>query len=186
MRVPYRHIALFGALALSASPAAARSGDGAQQMDQTISDVDPLATSLRLVDYEVDLRQDAEFERVYAVPGQPGQLMRRQGGLVAVFDRSHYVPTWYGPVPVIPPNTVFYVGGIPEDLEEVHAPGRIDTRIQGRLIPAAGGLRADEAPQSAIVPRPDVKPGRADMADERYRVRRLEEITTRAVQRLRG
>lgn len=173
---------------LSISPAMGAPVDEPRLVDQTIADVDPLATSLRVVDFEVDLRQDIDFQHVYTVPGQPGMLMRRQGGLVAIFDRSDYVPTWFGPVPIIPANTVFHIGGPPEAATgEISAPGRLDPRVQGLVPATAAALRADEA--SAVRPAVSRDRGemrRADLADEPYRRHRLREITARAIERLDG
>ncbi|MCA9310007.1 MAG: hypothetical protein KDA21_02315 [Phycisphaerales bacterium] len=162
-------------------------GEEPRRVDQTVADVDPLGTSLRQVDFEVDLRQDIDFQYVYTVPGHPDSLMRRQGGLVAVFNRSDYLPTWFGPVPVVPPNTVFYVGEPPAPpAGEIRAPGRLDTRVYGRVSAAAGALRAGETPPSfeRAIHRDQGEMRRADMSDEPYRRHRLREITDRAIERL--
>ena len=174
---------------LAFSGAVGAAGDEQPRLvDQTIGDVDPLGTSLRVVDFEVDLRQDIDFRYVYTVPGQPGRLMRRQGGLVAIFDRSEYLPTWFGPLAVVPANTVFHIGGPPEPARaEIFAPGRLDPRVQGLVPATAAALRADEA--TAVRPAISGDRGdfhRADLADEPYRRQRLREITDRAIARLGG
>ena len=175
-------------IALLGAPMPMHASTDAVRVDEAIADVDPLATSFRMV--QVDLRQDVDFDHVYAVPGRDGYLMRRHGGLSAVFDRSQYVPTPFGAVPVIPPNTVFYVGEIPsEDLMGPPAPsdryGRVDSRVWSRVDAPALGARAGERMierRNAAKPRrADRAPERADMADERYRRHRLAEIAQRAL-----
>ena len=83
-----------------------------QRVEEVWGDAGPLNTSLRALD--VDMRQPSNFEHVYRVPGSHNLLSRLDGGLAAVFPRSIYAATRGGGVmPVIPPGTVFYVGGMP-------------------------------------------------------------------------
>ena len=77
-------------------------------VEASIADTGALSVSLRRV--ESGLRQPVGFEQVYPVPGQEGLLMRVDGGLYAVFPRSVYVHDRSGVRPVIPNNTMFYIG----------------------------------------------------------------------------
>lgn len=54
-----------------------------------------------------DLRLPTGFERLYETPDG---FVRQDGALQAVFPRSLYVNTRFGPMPVIPPGTVFRIG----------------------------------------------------------------------------
>jgi len=79
-----------------------------EQLEEAVEDVDPLATSLR--DFRLDLRAPSDFEHVYRVPGREDLLMRVDGGLYAVFGRSRYMKSRRGPIPLIPTDTVFFIG----------------------------------------------------------------------------
>lgn len=81
---------------------------GLKAVEANVGDLGPLSLSLRLL--QADLRQPTNFDRVYRAPGQDGRLMRINGGLYAVFDRSLYAPTKQGLMPLIPGGTVFYIG----------------------------------------------------------------------------
>lgn len=82
---------------------------GAQTpVDQGVADVDPLATSLRVI--EQSMAEDSAFERVYADPAHPQWLVRRAGAITATFPRSSYLPTRFGSLPLIPAGTVFWIG----------------------------------------------------------------------------
>ena len=77
-------------------------------VEANVGDLGPLSRSLRTL--SVDLRQPANFDRVYRAPGREERLMRINGGLYAVFDRSLYAPSKSGLIPLIPGGTVFYIG----------------------------------------------------------------------------
>ncbi len=106
--------------------AAQRAPEGWETVDAGRADRSPLATSARRM--PVDLRIPLSFDRVYRVPGAqtgvrvPGAasgedlFARISGGLIAVFPRSEYVSTRRGPAAVVPPGTIFYVGGLPKPL----------------------------------------------------------------------
>ncbi|HWB19065.1 MAG TPA: hypothetical protein VG711_02105, partial [Phycisphaerales bacterium] len=82
-----------------------------KEVDQGFGDEGPLRTSLR--DFSVDLRLPTGFQKVYQVPGREDELMRVSGGLIAVFPRSVYATgRGGGQLPLIPPGTVYYIGGI--------------------------------------------------------------------------
>lgn len=77
-------------------------------VDQGYGDVSPLQISLRVL--QPSRRLDTAFEGLYRHPGLEGGFYRQAGGIYAVFDRSEYIGTRYGSVPVIPPGTTFYIG----------------------------------------------------------------------------
>jgi len=79
-----------------------------EPVEQTFEDVSPLATGFRRI--ELGLRSPTGFEQVYRVPGDDDHYMRIDGGLYAVFPRSVYANTRAGEVPLIPANTVFWIG----------------------------------------------------------------------------
>jgi hypothetical protein len=80
-------------------------------LDQSVNDVNPLATSFRHM--QEDFRQPLGFSEVYPVPGRPDLLMRVNGSVYAVFPQSVYSEGKKGIVPMIPANTVFYIGAPP-------------------------------------------------------------------------
>lgn len=79
-----------------------------EPIEQRIEDVDPLATGFRRI--ELGLRQPFGFEEVYRVPGDDERFMRIDGGLYAVFPQSVYTNRRFGELPLIPANTVFWIG----------------------------------------------------------------------------
>jgi hypothetical protein len=83
-------------------------GPGFDQIDQAVADINPLGTSLR--NLQVDLRQPTGFANVYEVPGRPDLRMRINGGIFAIFPFSTYAQSRRGTVPLIPANTVFFIG----------------------------------------------------------------------------
>jgi hypothetical protein len=96
-------------LALTFAAAGQQRGDDlTRSLDEGVEDRGPLSTSLR--EMHVDLRQPVGFENVYRVGEQDELLMRISGGLHAVFPRSVYAETVFGPLPLTPPGTLFFVG----------------------------------------------------------------------------
>ncbi len=77
-------------------------------LDQGIADLDELATSLR--EMPGNLRQDRNFEFLWALPGNPDYLYRKDGGLTAVFPASEYSGHQNGAMVLIPAGTIFYIG----------------------------------------------------------------------------
>ncbi len=78
-------------------------------VDERVGDVGgSLSTSLRQID--PGLAVPSGFEQVYRVPGHNDLLMRIEGGVMAVFPESVYSASANGSVPVVPPNTTFYIG----------------------------------------------------------------------------
>jgi hypothetical protein len=179
-------------------------------VDPAVEDTGPLSVSLR--DLQVDLRGPVGFEHIYRVPGHEDELyMRMDGGLLAVFPQSIYTDTRWGPVPIIPNNTVFYIGV--DSMESLLArdwsprelwKDPLGLRIDGRIDLAAGepdeaeaqaerGLpaapRPPLAPSTGREPDPDGGPPRADLeaaativTDPSYRAQRLRELMRRAAQ----
>ena len=107
---PSRSLALATLLLLAAAAAAQELDVRAlTPVDPTVEDTGPLSVSLR--ELQVDLRGPVGFEHIYRVPGHEDELyMRVDGGLLAIFPQSIYSDTRWGPVPIIPNNTVFYIG----------------------------------------------------------------------------
>ncbi len=85
-----------------------------ERIEQGFEDVSPLATSLE--HYNIELRQPSGFDSVYRVPGSDGLLMRRDGALHALFERSEYVPTRFGAQAVAPPGTIYSIGPPSDEL----------------------------------------------------------------------
>jgi len=112
-----------------------------------VADVGPLSESLRAVDVRVELGNPTGFGRVYEVPGRPGQYMRIDGGLWAVFPQSVYVRDRKGnEVPEIPPGTEFYIGGINTiDTGHSHIP-----KLDENNMPLPGGSGVHVRPKRGI------------------------------------
>ncbi len=80
-------------------------------VDQGVTDRDELATSLRVLFDQPNA--PTRFARLYQTPLAPGQLVRIDGGVAAVFPRSEYFLTRkQGEIPVVPAGTVFLIGGV--------------------------------------------------------------------------
>ena len=91
-------------------------------VEQAVGDMGPLEKSLRNVSQGIELPMG--FLKVYETPGyqrnptnsndQPARrFMRADGGLVALYDRSNYIPTKWGLMPDIPESTIWVIGGVP-------------------------------------------------------------------------
>lgn len=137
-------------------------------VEQGFHDVEPLMIDARNLTRQ--LRDPANFEQVYAVPGRDDLFMRIHGGLIAVFPRSVYVPTRRGGVPVIPPGTRFYIGDLPAALLGTEAPGEVSDAAGLRIEPD----RATDSAESA-----GAEPG-SIWTDETYRRSRIGELMSRA------
>ena len=124
-------------------------------VDQSIADLGPLTGSLRQMSQGMEF--PSGFRKVYQVPdsidpasnpnlGLPPaerRFMRGDGGLVAMFDRSVYIPTEDGLLPDIPASTIWVIGGIPLATEPGHGmllpvdplnPGQLPS-APSRLVP---------------------------------------------------
>ncbi len=99
-------------------------------VDQGIEDVGAgLARSGRVID--PGLRVPSGFQQVYRVPGRPGWLMRVDGAIYALFRESVYDERG----PLIPPGTIFHIGGIPLEPMAPHPDliarsNRLDARLK--------------------------------------------------------
>lgn len=120
-----------------------------EPIDQAVEDTDELATSLRM--QPLDLRQPMGFEQVYHVPGNSDMYMRVSGGIYAVFPRSMYVRGRDGTYPVIPPNTVFYIGepAFFENSPAANHPSRVAGRLPHSFMPL-GALAGSGDPNRAL------------------------------------
>lgn len=107
------------ALVLSAVGAAAMGEPPLEPIEQGTTDANPLAAPARV--QPLDLRLPLGFDRIYRVvePGRSAmnqRYARSSGAITAVFPRSQYTPTRDGVIPEIPAGTVFYLGGLPDDI----------------------------------------------------------------------
>lgn len=108
-----------GVLSGLASPGVAQE---LERVEEIWGDAGPLNESLRQL--PLDMRRPSGFEHLYRVPGSQNLLTRMDGSLAAVFPRSVYSSSASGVVPVIPPGTVFYVGGLPDTSRDRWASGQ--------------------------------------------------------------
>ncbi len=98
-------------LAIGARFAIAQGYEGVEEfepVDAGVGDINSIQMSLR--DLQTDLQQPFDFQQVYHVPGRDDLLMRVHGGLFAVFPQSYYTNSEWGPMPQIPPGTIFQIG----------------------------------------------------------------------------
>lgn len=102
-------LAAAGSLALSASAIA--QSIPLTPVDQNVSDVSPLQTSL--IRLEPDHGWASGFERVYESPLFPGKFIRIHGAVWALFPKSEYVESDDGLLPVVPAATEFFIGPPP-------------------------------------------------------------------------
>ena len=188
------------------------------RIDQTVADVDPLRVSFRYL--STDLRQPTGFRDVYRIEGNQRPLSRYglptgagndllarfDGAVTAVFPQSVYVPTREGVVPLIPPGTVFFIGGVPSDFfaqapESPPPPTHVNLRVDQRgdapaPAPSGGpssGTTPTPAPAPAAAPAqrrtdekvPTVEPTRASrpiMTDEALRRTTVRELIMKAAE----
>lgn len=139
-------------------------------IDQAVSDLDPLASSLRLV--RPDPRVPTGFSRVYEAPGRANQLFRINGGIIAAFPRSVYAGTRAGATAVIPPGTIFYIGGLPAFDA---APPALASSLSRPMSSLMIGHQLEDSALTAPAHREMTRTGaRITMwSDERYRRRRV-------------
>lgn len=164
-----------------------------EPVDQRIEDVSPLGLSLRQM--QPTLREPNNFEELYHLRGDDENLVRAQGGLYVVFQRSIYGSDKDGNVfPVYSPNTVFYIGPPPGwtvstavqavARREVADAGRIDTRLDLRLTPRRMVDAANDDPAvqriSAAETPPVESPANRIVLDSEYRAERLRALMRQA------
>ncbi len=199
------HLSFLGLTILIGPAPVAGQADTLEAVDQTIEDVSALSASLRKI--ETGLRQPSDFEHVYRVPGEDDRLMRIHGALHAVFPRSVYARDRKGLRPLIPNDTVFYVGPPGVDVRgyqtrfnasaSARPSGRFDGRINLKLQPQLLGSVA-VAPQDVMIRQEPSRPmaprpveARVDrtptpvmpmiVSDATYRAQRLHTLMRRAV-----
>jgi len=151
-----------------------------EPVDEGVADLDPLATSTRVP--PGDQRVPTGFLSLYRVPERDDLLMRVNGGLYAVFPRSLYAQSRFGPVPTIPNDTVFHIG--PTTVEALAEPApdpgrgrRIERRIDRTFRPDR-----ERTPRR----RDTADPGSTIVNDARYRARRVRALMQRAARAATG
>ncbi|MCC6970641.1 MAG: hypothetical protein IT434_10515 [Phycisphaerales bacterium] len=188
-------VAALGGLGLSP---ALRVEPPLEPVPQGTVDANPLAAPANV--QPLDLRLPLGFDRVFRVV-EPGRSMlnqryaRSSGAITAVFPRSQYTPTRDGVIPEIPAGTIFYIGGLPDDLFSSpppairRGPTYVDRSV--RAVPSAAESAASPAETPArlgdrvarreIVERPAPV---SIMTDEGFRQARVCELIDRAAESL--
>lgn len=108
MATMVRRIVVLLTLATFGRAAVAQTTDDLNVLEPGVGDIGSLSTSLRYV--ERGLNQPTAFDQVFAVPGSTGLRMRADGALYAVFRDASYAATANGVQPIIPNDTVFFIG----------------------------------------------------------------------------
>ncbi len=170
-------LAFAGSLALSASAIA--QSIPLTPVDQNVSDVSPLQTSLIFL--EPDHGWASGFERVYESPLFPDKFIRIHGAVWALFPKSEYVESDDGMLPVIPAATEFFIG--PPPLPSVSPTIDAPPSNYVSLLAPSRRLDADTARASRSAPAPIVlrvspaTPTRLTVwSSSEYRSRRLDAI----------
>ena len=187
------------AVMMVASTAIAQTPGQLEPVDQRIADVSPLGLSLR--EMQPTLRDPNNFRELYRFPGDDENLVRAQGGLYLVFQRSIYGSDKDGNVfPLVPPNTVFYIGPpaawtVSSAVQavaraEVADAGRINDRLDLRIDPGMAGKTDTDQPVrqqiSAADAPPEVSPANRIVLDPEYRAERLRALMREASHAARG
>ncbi len=166
--------------ALAASASLAQSDPALERIEQGYEDVSPLATSLE--QYNHELRQPAAFDTVYRVPGTEGVLMRRNGALHALFERSEYIPTRFGDLAVPPAGTIYSIGPPSDSLLATFNRGpRSLMSAAGAPAPHTSSLRVSnrieaQAPAEPPAPRSLTSAAPNAWRHEAERLRRLDHL----------
>lgn len=151
------------------------------RVDSGRVDQSALATSLRAFP-EIDLRSAGNFDTLYQVPANAnspfaGQFVRVSGGMYAVFPSSVYRAGRNNTrLAAIPPDTTFFMGGIPGQLASVSAAPRPSPAAE-----APTSLRTNGERESAKLDAISVSTRQtfSDEATRQARVSRLIEIAKR-------
>lgn len=193
------HLLAMITLATLASTATAQTVSPLVPVDQRIEDVSPLGLSLR--EMQPTLREPNNFQELYRFRGDDENLVRAQGGLYLVFPRSIYEVDKKGNVfPLIPPNTVFYIGPPPGwrvssamqavARNEVADAARIDDRLDLRIPPGLVVETPTGEPirhqAGAAATQPPALPANRIMLDPEYRAKRLRALMRAAAEASRG
>lgn len=116
--------------------------DPRRPLDEGVGDRSGLSRSLRRVDPGLAA---SGFDRVFEAPDGSGRLLRRQGGLTAIFGSSVY-GSGSDPAVEIPPGTIFRLGGDREVLTRQAAAAVSVPRA------APGGRRASAFAEGVVHP----------------------------------
>ena len=176
-------------------------------IEQGIDDADPLAVSLRVL--RPDYRLSTNFERIYEARLDPKVfgpqlaanadqtfLVRFAGGVAAVFPKSEYVKYRGLNYAMVPPGTVFSIGGPIERL--MGAPNfdslpKLDTAVSAQFVDRSARLPAPDSTSASTTstsartnpPEPQLRLARPTersiFADEVYRRDRLDALTEQAI-----
>lgn len=178
---------LAGVLTCAGGAVAQVSYDDLQQIEDGTADLGPLGTSSMVM--PLQLQQPNDFSSIFQLPGRDGssQFVRFAGGTAAVFPRSVYLPTPEGYLPDIPPGTIFYVDGLPQDLygpvSEPSRPAspyqvsyRYETGVSTRVSSRPGSVPSDEMALSGRAGPPSIWSG------EEHRRHRVTQLVRRAVE----
>ncbi len=186
---------LLAPLAPLASPATAQTPSPLVPVDQRIEDVSPLGLSLR--EMQPTLREPNNFQELYRFRGDDENLVRAQGGLYLVFQRSIYGSDRKGNVfPLIPPNTVFYIGPPPgwavssavqavarnEVADAARIDGQLDLRIPPRLVVDTATKEPVRRQVGAADTQPPPSEANRIVLDPEYRAERLRALMREAAE----
>lgn len=160
-------------------------------VQQGAADINPVSTGLRW--QPVDLRQPANFDRVYrlsdvvdaaaAPPGvfpEQGGFVRFDAGVSAVYPWSSYASTRRGTLAEIPPGTVFHLGLRPDPEGEFPR----STIAPGNYVSLSADLSADAARRKTEEARTASSPSSL-WTDDAYRCRRVGALIDAAARRSR-
>jgi len=190
---------LLATLATLVSGAAAQTASPLVPVDQRIEDVSPLGLSLR--EMQPTLREPNNFQELYRFRGDDENLVRVQGGLYLVFQRSIYGSDKKGNVfPLIPPNTVFYIGPPPgwavssaeravarnEVADAARIDDRLDLRIPPRLVVDTATPKPVRHQVSAADTQSPASGANRIVLDPDYRAERLRALMRKAAEASKG
>lgn len=177
LRCPHAILCL---LAASAAQAQVTAHD-LPQIQQGGLDVSPLAYQHIVMPLELEVPND--FETIYQVSGPTGevQFVRFAGGTAAVFPRSVYLPTSEGILPDIPPDTIFYIDGLPPSYgspDEVGPAWTSPSLVSYQVTPFAHravNMRPAEqaAPVRPAAPASDARPAYSVWISDTHRRKRV-------------
>lgn len=184
---------------------------GFHRLDQTVEDVSPLRVSFRVL--SPDLRVPTGFRDVYRIEGSGAQasrlgiynpsgadlLARVDGAVTAVFPQSVYVNLGNGPLALVPPGTIFFIGrlpfgaALPSPAPAPNAAAKpVDQRAETVMPPAFRPVRQVAQPARGVpdvtppeTPIEEAKPSSAlrqqsIMTDEEFRRERVRDLILRA------
>ncbi len=150
------------------------------------SDVSTLAAPLQLE--PASLLMESDFSRVYELTPTPGlfgrpetrRFARRAGAVTAIFPQSSYIESESGTISVVPNDTVFMIGEVPEPAKaEDDAPMPLSANLS-----AARAVSAEARPTARQrVPAAPSDRHVSLWTDASYREHRLSTILDEAARR---